>query len=116
MARRATAARRLFSAAPVFTALGDPTRLSLVTRLCDEGPLSIVRLTEGTALTRQAVTKHLRVLEGAGLAVCGRHGREQQWRVEAARVGEVRRLLGEIAAQWEGALARLKTSLESDRD
>lgn len=106
-------ARRLSSAAPVFTALGDPTRLRLVTRLCDEGPLSIARLTAGTTLTRQAVTKHLRVLEDAGLAASGRHGREQQWRIEAARVAEVRRLLAEIAAQWERALTRLKTSIES---
>lgn len=115
MARRAASARTLSTAAPVFTALGDPTRLRLVTRLCDEGPLSIARLTEGTALTRQAVTKHLRVLEGAGLAASGRRGREQQWRVEAARVAEVRRLLGEIAAQWAGALARLKAAVESGR-
>lgn len=116
MARRAASVRTLATVAPVFTALGDPTRLRLVTRLCDEGPLSIARLTEGTALTRQAVTKHLRVLEGAGLAVSGRCGREQQWRVEAARLAEVRRLLDQIATQWEGALARLKASLEPVRE
>ena len=72
--------------APVFTALGDATRLQLVSRLCHEGPLSITRLADGTALTRQAVTKHLRVLGDAGLAGSERHGREQLWHVDARRL------------------------------
>ncbi len=101
--------------APVFTALGDPTRLHLVSRLCHEGPLSIARLTDGTPLTRQAVTKHLQVLEGAGLAAAVREGREQRWRVDARRMAETRRLLERISAQWDGALARLAAFVESGR-
>lgn len=97
----------LASVAPVFTALGDETRLYLVSRLCQEGPLSITRLAEGTALSRQAVTKHLRVLADAGLARSGRRGREQQWQIEARRLADVRRLLARIATQWDDALARL---------
>lgn len=100
--------------APVFTALGDPTRLHLVSRLCREGPLSIARLTAGTPLTRQAVTKHLQVLAGAGLAAAERDGREQRWRVDARRLAETRRLLERISAQWDGALARLARFVETD--
>lgn len=105
----------LASAAPVFTALGDATRLHLVSRLCREGPLSITRLTEGTPLSRQAITKHLRVLDAAGLARGARHGREQHWQIEARRLAEVRRLLAQISTQWDDALARLATFVEHGR-
>jgi DNA-binding transcriptional ArsR family regulator len=101
--------------APVFTALGDETRLQLVSRLCHEGPLSITRLADGTTLTRQAVTKHLRVLGDAGLASSRRHGREQQWHIEARRLAEVRRLLAQVSAQWDDALGRLAAFVERDR-
>lgn len=101
--------------APMFTALGDPTRLHLVSRLCHEGPLSIARLTEGTPLTRQAVTKHLRVLETAGLASAARDGRERRWQVDTRRMAYTRRLLAQISAQWDGALARLARHVESAR-
>jgi DNA-binding transcriptional ArsR family regulator len=104
---------RLASAAPVFTALGDETRLYLVSRLCQEGPQSIARLTAGTDLTRQAVTKHLRVLSDAGLATCDRMGREQLWQVEPRRLADVRRLLGQISEQWDDALSRLQAFVEN---
>lgn len=102
----------LTEAVEVFTALGDPTRLYLVTRLCDEGPQAIARLAEGTDLSRQAVTKHLRVLADAGLATSERHGREQHWRIEAERLAEVRRLLDRIARRWDVALGRLRAMVE----
>ena len=101
--------------APTFTALGDPTRLHLVSRLCHEGPLSIARLTEGTPLTRQAVTKHLRVLEAAGLARAERDGRERRWQVDTRRMAYTRRLLERISAQWDSALARLARHVEVSR-
>lgn len=99
-------------AAPLFTALGDPTRLHLVSRMCREGPLSIARLTEGTPLTRQAVTKHLQVLASAGLASGEREGREQRWRVDPRRLAATRRQLEQISAQWDSALTRLARHLE----
>ena len=105
---------RLHKAAPVFTALGDETRLRLVSRLCKEGPLSISMLTTGTSLSRQAVTKHLKVLSAAGLAQSGRRGREQLWQIEARRMAEVQALLRQIAAQWDDALGRLKAFVEKD--
>ncbi len=95
-------------AAPLFTALGDETRLRIVARLCQEGPMSVARLTDGTQLSRQAVSKHLRVLSNAGLAHSKRYGREQIWQVEAQRLEDVRRYLSEISAQWDRALARLQ--------
>jgi DNA-binding transcriptional ArsR family regulator len=115
MARTASYSDRHARVAPVFTALGDETRLYLVSRLCREGPLSIARLTEGTELTRQAITKHLGVLSDAGLARSDRSGREQIWQIEARRLAEVRRLLTQISAQWDAALGRLRTLVEDER-
>jgi DNA-binding transcriptional ArsR family regulator len=97
---------------PVFAALGDQTRLHLVARLGREGPLSISRLSDGAGVTRQAVTKHLRVLAGAGLARGLRQGREQLWQLEAERLAEARRSLERISQRWDEALGRLKASLE----
>ncbi|MGH8443875.1 MAG: ArsR/SmtB family transcription factor [Solimonas sp.] len=107
------AAARLADAAPVFAALGDPTRLRIVMRLCDEGPQSIVRLTEGDTVTRQAVSKHLRTLEEAGLVSSDRAGRERVWELRTRRLAEVRRYLEQISAQWDGALERLRVLVET---
>jgi DNA-binding transcriptional ArsR family regulator len=97
---------------PVFAALGDPTRLRLVARLGQEGPLTISRLSNGAGVTRQAVAKHLRVLANAGLAHGSRQGREQFWRLEAAPLDEARRSLERISQRWDQTLGRLKASLE----
>ncbi|HWX38856.1 MAG TPA: metalloregulator ArsR/SmtB family transcription factor [Candidatus Sulfotelmatobacter sp.] len=98
--------------APLFAALGDKTRLWLVSRLCNGGPMSITSLTTGSRVTRQAVTKHLRVLEGAGLVRSRRHGRESIWQLEQRRLGEARRYLDLISLQWDEALGRLRTFVE----
>ena len=82
MSLRSSGWRELSRAAPVFAALGDETRLGLVARLSSEGPLSITRLTAGSAVTRQAITKHLYVLAMAGLVSDVRHGRERNWELE----------------------------------
>lgn len=99
-------------AAPVFAALGDRTRLRIVARLCAEGPLSIVRLTEGGYISRQAVTKHLRALEHAGLASSSRIGRERLWELKARRLAEMRRYLEEISTGWDAAIDRLRAQVE----
>jgi DNA-binding transcriptional ArsR family regulator len=98
--------------AAVFAALGDETRLGLVSRLCDEGPLSIARLTGGFDITRQAITKHLRVMEDAGLVRRTQIGRESLWQIEQKRLSEAREYLQQISVQWDGALARLKRFVE----
>ncbi len=110
---RRRAARTLAAAAPVFAALGDATRLRIVARLCRGGPLSIVRLTEGAAVSRQAVSKHLRALEAAGLVRSARAGRERIWELQPKRLAEIRRHLDEISAQWDDALARLRDFVET---
>jgi DNA-binding transcriptional ArsR family regulator len=110
--RTAAAARSLRDAAPVFAALGDETRLRLVSRLCEQGPLSIARLTEGAEVTRQAVTKHLHVLASAGLVRGTREGRENVWELEPRRLEDARRWLDRISKQWGSALDRRKAFVE----
>ena len=98
--------------ASVFAALGDETRLSVLARLSRGEPQSIARLTAGTKLTRQAVTKHLRVLEGAGVVRSVRVGRESLFELEPQPIQEVRQYLDEVSRQWDDALARLRSHLE----
>jgi DNA-binding transcriptional ArsR family regulator len=104
----------LTAAAPIFAALGDETRLGIVTRLCAEGPLSIARLTAGRGITRQAVTKHLQVLAEAGLAHSSQMGRERIWELEPQPLLTARECLIRISVQWDEALDRLQRFVESD--
>jgi DNA-binding transcriptional ArsR family regulator len=104
--------RKLRRTAPVFAALGDPTRLTLLTRLGDGSPLSIARLTDSSTITRQAITKHLRVLQDAGLVRAVRRGRENLFELEPEPLDEARRALEAISRQWDDALARLKAFVE----
>lgn len=104
---------RLRHAAPVFAALGDDLRLSMVARLSQGAPLSITRLAAGLPVTRQAVTKHLRVLEGAGLVRSRKHGREQHWEFEPDSLREARECLDTISRQWSNTLGRLKAFVET---
>jgi DNA-binding transcriptional ArsR family regulator len=101
-------------AAPLFAALGDETRLRVVARLCEEGPLSIAKLSAGAEVTRQAVTKHLRVLAGAGLVKGNRDGRENVYQLQPRQFSEAQRLLDLISAEWDGTLQRLKELVEAD--
>ena len=99
--------------APIFAALGDPTRLRLVARLCAGGPQSIARLTAGSEVTRQAVTKHLLVLADAGLVRGVRQGRESRWALEPEQLEVARRYLDLISEQWTQRLEALQLHLES---
>src|ERR1700761_3234481 len=98
--------------APVFAALGDETRLSLVIRLSSGEPRSISQLTEGTSLTRQAITKHLRVLERAGVVRGIRAGRESLFAFDPKPIDAMRQYLEEVSRQWDQPLARLKAFVE----
>jgi DNA-binding transcriptional ArsR family regulator len=104
----------LKNSAPIFAALGDETRLRLIAFLCSGGAKSIAQLTSGTDITRQAVTKHLHVLADAGLVRDVRLGRERLWEFEPGRLDEARRSLELITEQWDHALNRLKSVLESE--
>lgn len=99
--------------APVFAALGDVTRLELVARLGDGQPRSIAQLTDGLGLTRQGVTKHLRVLEHAGLVRSKRTGRENRFVYVPEPVDHARSYLDSVSEQWDAALSRLKAYVES---
>ena len=98
--------------APLFRALGDETRLRLVFRLCGGSPMSITRLTAGSNVTRQAITKHLHVMEKAGLVRSRRRGRESVWQLDERRLKEARRHLEQISKQWDEALGRLRALVE----
>lgn len=98
--------------APIFAALGDRTRLALLSTLSDGQSRSIAKLAAGTALTRQAVTKHLHVLEQAGLVACSRVGRESRFAFRAEPIVEARSYLEDVSRQWDDALSRLRAHVE----
>ena len=102
--------------AAVFAALGDETRLSLLARLCDGQRYSIAELTEGTKLTRQAVTKHLRVLERVRIVHGTREGRESLFAFDPQPVIEMKEYLELVSKQWDRALGRLKKFVKSDQN
>ena len=80
--------------------------------MCAGGALSISQLTDGTEITRQAVTKHLQVLSDAGLVHGVKIGRERRWAFEPTELEAARRALDEISQQWDHVLARLKALVE----
>jgi DNA-binding transcriptional ArsR family regulator len=98
--------------APVFAALGDHTRLSLLAKLSDGQSRSIAKLSADTRLTRQAITKHLRVLEQAGLVSSTRIGRESQFAFRPEPIAEMRSYLDTVSRQWDDALSRLRSFVE----
>ena len=110
-ARSHTHARRQ-APAPVFAALGDKTRLLLVAKLSGGQPRSIAQLTAGSRLTRQAITKHLRVLEKAKIVHSVRAGRESRFQFDPEPIEEIRKYLDRVSAHWDEALSRLKAFVE----
>ena len=96
----------------IFAALGDATRLSLVAKLCGGQRCSISQLTKHSKLTRQAITKHLRVLEGAGIVRSVKAGRKSVFEFDLEPIAEVREYLGFVSEQWDQALSRLKAFVE----
>jgi DNA-binding transcriptional ArsR family regulator len=112
MRRSSTAALR--TSASVFAALGDETRLGLLAKLTTGEPQSISRLTSGTRLTRQAVTKHLRVLQGAGVVRSARIGRENRFALDPKPIVDAQTYLEHVSRQWDTALARLKALVEEE--
>jgi DNA-binding transcriptional ArsR family regulator len=112
MSRHSAGRRDASRTVPVFAALGDETRLALVARLSSHGPLSISRLTAGSAVTRQAITKHLDVLATAGLVSDIRRGRERIWELEPEQLEVARTYLDHVSKRWDEALDRLKKFVE----
>ena len=108
---KSEAAVKLSESAQLFQALGDPIRLRVVSRLSSEGPASIAELTEGSKVSRQAVTKHLTMLTEAGLLRGRRRGRERIWELRTERIEAARRALEQVSKQWDAAVDRLKLHL-----
>lgn len=98
--------------ASVFAALGDQTRLALVAKLCGGQPHSISQLASGSKLTRQAITKHLRVLEKAGIVHSIRRGRESLFELDPRPFADMKEYLEFVSEQWDRALARLQSFVE----
>ena len=96
----------------MFAALGDERRLALVTRLASGQPYSISQLTRGLRVTRQAVRKHLRVLEHAGIVRGIKRGRENRFQFRPQPMAEMREYLDFVSQQWDEALTRLKAFVE----
>jgi DNA-binding transcriptional ArsR family regulator len=97
--------------AGLFFALGHETRLALVRRL-GMGPLSATALSERAPITRQAITKHLRVLEDTGLVTQEKRGREVLYAIEPRRLQEARAFLDAMSASWDRAIDRLRRTVE----
>lgn len=110
--RRNSLAASRQARAPVFAALGDETRLALVAKLCAGRPASISQLARGSRLTRQAITKHLRVLESAGIVRSVRAGRESRFEFVPGPMKEIKQYLDFVSEEWDRALARLKLLVE----
>ncbi len=114
MRKRHRSAAAVGAPAAVFAPLGDETRLRLIARLSDDGPLSIASLAGGFDISRQAISKHLRVMSDAGLARCGRKGRETVWQLEQGGLAGAQRYLQAISKDWDAKLRRLQHLVESD--
>lgn len=98
--------------APIFAALGDPTRLDLIARLCSNGPASISNLASGSEISRQAITKHLHVLTRVGLIRSAREGRERVYEFDSRQLKQAMEHLEMISREWDNALNRLKRFVE----
>jgi DNA-binding transcriptional ArsR family regulator len=98
--------------APLFDALGDPNRLRIIVRLCESGPSSTSQLTQVIPVTRQAASKHLLLLESAGLVTSSRHGRERIWTVQTERLVRASDYLTRLSRRWDASIERLRSFVE----
>ncbi|MGB9226816.1 ArsR/SmtB family transcription factor [Mycobacterium sp.] len=98
--------------APLFDALGDPNRLRIIVRLCDVGPCSTSQVTQAIPVTRQAASKHLQLLEAAGLVTSSRRGRERLWTVRTEPLARASEYLTQLSRRWDAALERLRVFVE----
>jgi DNA-binding transcriptional ArsR family regulator len=100
--------------APLFDALGDANRLRIIVRLCDLGPSSTSQVTSVIPVTRQAASKHLQLLETAGLVTSSRRGRERVWTVRTEPLARASDYLTQLSRRWDAAVDRLRAFVEED--
>ncbi len=99
---------------PFFSALGDANRLRIIVRLCDLGPSSTSQVTQVIPVTRQAASKHLQLLESAGLVTSTRRGRERVWTVRTEPLGQASDYLTQLSRRWDAAVDRLRAFVEEE--
>ncbi|MEO3757148.1 metalloregulator ArsR/SmtB family transcription factor [Mycobacterium sp. B14F4] len=109
-----TAEAPLSAYSSYFDALGDPNRLRIVVRLCDGGPCSTTDVAEVVPVSRQAATKHLKLLESAGLVSSRRAGRERIWRMQPRPLADASEYLTALSQRWDRAIDRLRAFVEDD--
>jgi DNA-binding transcriptional ArsR family regulator len=97
---------------PFFSALGDPNRLRIIIRLCEGGPSSTSEVTEAVPVTRQAATKHLELLQSAGLVSSRRRGRERIWTLQTQPLARASDYLNQLSLRWDAAIDRLRAYVE----
>jgi len=102
------------TAAPLFDALGDANRLRIIVRLCDLGPSSTSQVTSVIPVTRQAASKHLALLENAGLVISSRRGRERIWTVRTEPLARASDYLIQLSRRWDAAVDRLRAFVEGE--
>ncbi|BBU23640.1 ArsR/SmtB family transcription factor [Mycobacterium xenopi] len=107
-----TTAVGIEGSAPLFGALGDPNRLRIVVRLCEAGPSSTTQVTQALPVTRQAASKHLQLLEQAGLVSSRRRGRERIWAVRTEPLTQASDYLTQLSRRWDAAIDRLRAYVE----
>ena len=106
--------QQLAVGAPVFDALGDANRLRIIVRLCDLGPSSTSQVTTVIPVTRQAASKHLQLLESAGLVTSSRRGRERIWTVRTEPLARASDYLTQLSRRWDAAVDRLRALVEGE--
>lgn len=100
--------------APVFAALADPTRRSLLLNLAEHSPKTATQLAEEYPISRQGILKHLKILDEAGLVTVYQAGREKRYTLTPEPLGELDQFIRELTAKWDTRLPRLKTLVEND--
>jgi DNA-binding transcriptional ArsR family regulator len=101
----------------VLAALSDPRRRQLLDLLSEQGEATATTLAERLPVSRQAVVKHLAVLDAAGLVSANRVGREVRYTVRTAAVDTTARWMAALAADWDRRLANIKRAAEAaERD
>jgi DNA-binding transcriptional ArsR family regulator len=101
----------------VLSALADPTRRQLLDLLAARGEVTATALAECVPVSRQAVVKHLAVLDAAGLVAGSRVGREVRYAVQPAALDETARWMSALAVDWDRRLATIKHIAEAaERD
>ncbi len=97
----------------LWAAVADPTRRRVLEALLEKGEATTTTLAEGLPVTRQAVAKHLIVLDRVGLVAGERRGREVHYAVQPERLDDAADSMARVAAQWDRRLARIKRLAES---